>query len=58
MMEQKLTFEFTVDEINAILGALGNVPYAQVAGIIDNIRQQAAPQVGQAAPTTPVTPTE
>ena len=48
-MEQTLKFEFTVDQANMILGALGAQPYQQVAGLIEAIKQQAAPQV-QAAP--------
>ena len=50
MEQQKLKFEFTIEEANAILGAIGQMPYAQVAGLVDNIKQQAAPQVQQQAP--------
>ncbi len=49
MEQQKLKFEFTIEEANTVLGGLGQLPYAQVAGLIDNIKQQAAPQV-QPAP--------
>lgn len=38
-------FEFTLDETNKILGALGKVPYEHVADLIANIREQAAPQI-------------
>jgi hypothetical protein len=37
-------FELKVseNELNLIAGALGNMPYAQVAGLIENIRGQVA----------------
>jgi len=37
-------FELKVNEneLNLIAGALGNMPYAQVAGLIENIRSQVA----------------
>lgn len=41
----KLTFEFTVEETNAILQSLALLPYHQVFGMIQNIQAQAAPQV-------------
>ncbi len=47
-----LHFELTVAETNTILQALGNEAYVQVAGLIDNIKTQAAPQVSK----TPVEP--
>jgi len=37
--------ELTVDEVNAVLGALGQLPYAQVVNLISNIREQAMRQV-------------
>lgn len=46
-MEQTIKFEFTVDEANVILNAVAQLPYGQVAGLIENIRRQAAPQVQQ-----------
>lgn len=52
-MSDKLKFEFTLDEANAILQLVSQGAYAQVAGLIDNIKQQAAPQVVQAAPQEP-----
>lgn len=36
--------ELTIDEINLILTALGQLPYVQVAGMMENIRKQAAGQ--------------
>lgn len=44
-----MTFNLTINEINIILQALGNAPYAQVFELIENIRTQAQAQV-QPAP--------
>jgi hypothetical protein len=41
----KLNFAFTIDEANAILKALSQLPYEQVFGMIHSIQAQAAPQV-------------
>lgn len=46
-MSEILKFEFSINEINAILNALGQQPYAQVAELINTIRVQAAPQMNQ-----------
>jgi hypothetical protein len=46
-MEQKLKFEFTVNEINTVLQGLGQLPFVQSVELINNIKQQAAPQVAQ-----------
>ena len=40
--------ELTVDEVNAVLNALGQLPYAQVANLIGNIRMQAIKQINKA----------
>lgn len=40
-----LTFELTVQEINLVLQALGNMPYAQVAGLVTKISQSAQAQI-------------
>jgi hypothetical protein len=40
-----LTFNFTVDEANYLLNALGARPFAEVSGLINNIQGQAAPQL-------------
>ena len=40
-----ITLNFTLNQINAVLGALGAAPYVQVAEVIDTIRSQATPQV-------------
>jgi hypothetical protein len=47
---QKLKFEFTTDEANLTLNALAQLPFAQVAGLIETIKVQAAPQLQPAAP--------
>jgi hypothetical protein len=46
MQSEKPTIhlELTIDEINLILTALGQLPYVQVVGIMENIRKQAAGQ--------------
>ena len=36
--------ELTIDEINLVLTALGQLPYVQVVGILENIRKQAEGQ--------------
>ena len=40
-----MQFEFTIDEVNGILAVLGKQPFEAVAPLIDNIRQQAVPQL-------------
>jgi hypothetical protein len=44
-MEPKITLEFTLPEVNGILQALSQLPFAQVAQLIQNIQTQAQPQV-------------
>ena len=46
-----MTLDLTVNEINIILQALGNAPYASVFELIEKIRTQAQAQV-QPAPTS------
>ena len=45
-----IKLELTVEEVNGILQALGNAPYAQVVALVEKIRAQATPQV-QVQPT-------
>jgi hypothetical protein len=40
-----ITLDLTVNEINVILAALGQAPYAQVAELFEKIKAQAVPQV-------------
>lgn len=49
MKNTAITLELTLDEVNGIMAALGNLPYAQVMGLIDKIKLQAVPQVKAAA---------
>ena len=53
-MEQKLTIELTVAEINTILASLGKHPFVEIASLITNIKNQGdaqvAPQVAEQAP--------
>ncbi len=44
-MEQTLKYELTVSETNAILGALGNLPFVQVADLVNKIKTQAFEQM-------------
>lgn len=44
MFELKLS----LNELNAVLAALGRMPYEQVASLIANVQQQAQPQVEKA----------
>lgn len=40
-----MKFEFTIDETNKLLQALGFLPYAQVFELVEKIRKQAQAQV-------------
>jgi hypothetical protein len=42
-MEIKLSL--TLEELNAVMQALGNMPYAQIATLVEKVRAQAVPQV-------------
>ena len=37
--------DLTIDQINLITSALGNAPFIQVEGIINEIRKQVQPQL-------------
>ena len=37
--------ELEVNEVNVVLGALGQLPFAQVADLVVKVREQAIPQV-------------
>lgn len=34
-----------LEEVNMIMGGLGQLPYAQVAGLVEKIKAQAVPQL-------------
>mgnify|MGYP003346879897 FL=1 len=40
-----INLNLTVNDVNVVLQALGNAPYAQVFELIEKIRDQAGPQV-------------
>jgi hypothetical protein len=40
-----LSFKFTLEEINDIISKLGQLPYSEVAGMINAIHSQAVPQI-------------
>jgi hypothetical protein len=45
-----MKLDLTIAEVNVIMQALGNMPYAQVFELIHKIREQAQPQVAAPAP--------
>ena len=45
-----IKIELSIDEINGVLMALGNLPYAQVQPLIDKIRVQVIPQMEYEVP--------
>ena len=48
-----MRLELTIDQINIIMSALGNAPYVQVEGIINEIRKQVQPQLAPAVEAPP-----
>lgn len=42
---KEITLKLTVDETNAVLNALGDMPFAQVHQLIQHIQQQASQQL-------------
>lgn len=40
----EIRLDLNLEEINGVLQALGNMPYAQVSPLVDKIRAQATPQ--------------
>ena len=53
-----ITLTFTIDETNALLTALGQLPYSQSAHLIQAIHNQAIPQIPAANTETVVPETE
>jgi hypothetical protein len=45
-----ITLTLSLEEVNGVMQALGQMPYAQVASLVEKVRSQAAPQVQQSAP--------
>lgn len=50
MDQKEIELKLTVAEANGVLQALSQMPFAQVASLIQKIQQQAAPQVQTAQP--------
>jgi hypothetical protein len=42
-----IKLELELNELNAVMHALGQMPYAQVEPLVNKIREQAIPQVQQ-----------
>lgn len=61
-MQKELTLTLSIDEVNIVLEALGEMPFSKVFQLIDNIQRQAAQQLqpanGQHQPavTDPIQP--
>ena len=53
-MEKILKFEFTVEQTNIVLVALGRMPYEAVALMIAEVQKQAQAQVGNQPRDMPV----
>ncbi len=51
-MNEQLTIklELPLSAVNVIMGALGNMPYVQVADLVQVIRGQAEPQIKASTP--------
>lgn len=47
---QKVTLEFTVDELNVVLAGLGELPAKASLALIDRVRAEATQQLRAAAP--------
>ena len=45
MNPAEIKIVFTLEQVNAVLQYLGNLPYAQVAELINGIKSIATPQV-------------
>jgi hypothetical protein len=46
-MEDKIVLRLSVDQVNTVLSALAAGTYQTVAPVIEDIRSQAIPQLGQ-----------
>lgn len=44
-MQKELTLTLSIDEINIVLEALGEMPFSKVFQLIDKIQRQAAQQL-------------
>ena len=50
----ELNFKFSVEEVNAILNALGQRPYAEVQALVIKIKASGEAQIAAAVPAAPV----
>lgn len=50
MSANEIKVTFTLDQVNAVLGRIGQLPYAQVADLIEAIRSIVEPQVASQIP--------
>ena len=48
-----MQLDLTIDQINVIMSSLGNAPFVQVEGIINEIRKQVQPQLAPAPEAPP-----
>lgn len=48
-MDQTVTIELKVSEVNSVLNALGQLPFIQVSALINNIKTQAETQLAAQA---------
>ena len=44
MSEITINLQLSLEEVNGVLQALGQLPYAQVSPLVEKIRAQATPQ--------------
>lgn len=49
-MNNVLKFELTAEEANVVVGSLAKQPFEVVAGLINKLQMQAAPQLAPPAP--------
>lgn len=40
-----MTLDLSLEQINVIMSALGNMPFVQVEGVVNEIRRQVQPQL-------------
>lgn len=45
MNEKEIKLTFTLEQVNAVLQRLGQLPYAQVADLVEGIKAIALPQI-------------
>jgi hypothetical protein len=45
MTEKEINITFTLEQVNAVLQRLGQLPYAQVADLVEGIKSITIPQI-------------